>query len=154
LRTYDTNLKVNPPLRTATDREALRQAVLNGDIDCIASHHIPQHWDDKTCEFEYAKWGMIGLQTAFAVVQTTLPQLTDEQVVKLFSTNATSIFNLPAAIIQEGKGAAITLFSRTGKTLLTEENNKSKSGNTPSLNKALNGRVVGVINKGSLFLNK
>src|SRR3954466_4115457 len=119
LRSYDTNLKVKPPLRTPADRDALRQAVMEGYIDCIATHHIPQHWDDKTCEFEYAKPGMIGLQTAFAVVQTVLPQLTDEQFVKLFSTNAATIFNLPVATIQEGKRAELTLFKRTGKTVFT-----------------------------------
>ncbi|TKK66021.1 dihydroorotase [Ilyomonas limi] len=153
LRSYDTNLKVKPPLRTPADRDALRQAVLDGWIDCIATHHIPQHWDDKTCEFEYAKPGMIGLQTAFAVVQTVLPQLANEALTKLFSINAATIFNLPVATIQEGKRAELTLFNRSGKTLLTEENNKSKSGNTPFLNKELNGKVAGVINKGNLFLN-
>ena len=153
LRSYDTNLKVKPPLRTAADRDALRQAVADGYIDCIATHHVPQHWDDKTCEFEYAKPGMIGLQTAFAVVQTVLPQLTNEALTKLFSANARTIFNLPAATIKVGVRAEITLFSRTGNTLLTEESNKSKSANTPFLNKELNGRVVGTINKGVLFIN-
>jgi dihydroorotase len=96
---------------------------------------------------------MIGLQTAFAVVQTVLPQLTDEQLVKLFSVNSAKVFNLPLAAIQEGRRAELTLFSRTGKTILSEQNNKSKSGNTPFLHKELNGRVVGVVNKGDLFLN-
>jgi dihydroorotase len=153
LRSYDTNLKVRPPLRTAADRNALRQAVVDGFIDCIATHHVPQHWDDKTCEFEYAKPGMIGLQTAFAVVQTVLPQLTDEQLVKLFSINSAKIFNLPVNAIQEGRRAELTLFNRTDNTRLSEQNNKSKSGNTPFLYKELNGRVAGVINKGDLFLN-
>src|SRR4051812_27968920 len=126
LRSYDTNLKVKPPLRTAADRDALRQAVMDGYIDCIATHHIPQHWDDKTCEFEYAKPGMVGLQTAFAVVQTILKQLTDEQMVKLFSINSAKIFNLPVNAIQEGRRAELTLFNRTDNTRLSEQNNKSK----------------------------
>ena len=154
LRTYDTNLKVRPPLRTAADRSALRQAVLDGYIDCIATHHIPQHWDDKTCEFEYAKPGMIGLQTAFAVVQTVLPQLSNEDLTKLFSVNARTIFNLPPSLIKEGVGAEITLFNRVGKTLLSDEINRSKSNNTPFMNKELDGKVIGEINKGILFINK
>ena len=153
LRSYDTNLKVKPPLRTAADRDALRRAVLEGDIDCIATHHIPQHWDDKTCEFEYAKPGMIGLQTAFAVVQSVLPQLSNESLTKLFSANACSIFNLPPSVIKEGVHAEITLFNRGGSTVLTEENNRSKSGNTPFLDKQLNGKVIGAISKGNLFIN-
>ena len=94
LQSYNTNLKVNPPLRNRENMMALRNAVLNGDIDCIASHHIPQDWDSKTCEFEYAKFGMIGLQTAYAAVKTILPQLSEEQIVNLFSLNARKIFNL------------------------------------------------------------
>jgi len=86
-------------------------------------------------------------------VQTVLPQLTNEQVVKLFSINAANIFNLPVATIQEGKRAELTLFNRTGKMVLTESNNKSQSGNTPFINKELSGRVTGVVNKGDCFLN-
>ncbi len=94
LQTYDTNLKVNPPLRSRLDMMALREGVLNGTVDCIASHHLPQDWDNKTCEFEYAKNGMIGLETAFSVVNHLLPELSDNALVKLFSLNARNIFNL------------------------------------------------------------
>ena len=154
LQSYDTNLKVNPPLRTAADRTALQQAVADGWIDCIASHHLPQHWDDKTCEFEYAKPGMTGLQTAFAIVQTVLPDLSSDLLVNIFSANARKIFGLPETIIKEGQNAEITLFSREQNTTLTTENNKSKSLNTPLLNTKLKGKVVAVVNKGNLFLNQ
>ena len=153
LQDYDTNLKVNPPLRSKQDMLALRKAVINGTIDCIASHHIPQNWDNKTCEFEYAKNGMIGLETSFAVVNEVLPKLTTEQLIKLFSFNARSIFKIALHTIEEGADADITLFNRNKNTLLTKENIKSKSSNSPFLNKELKGKVIGIINKGQLFLN-
>ena len=153
LQDYDTNLKVNPPLRTRKDMLALREAVVNETIDCIASHHLPQDWDNKTCEFEYAKNGMIGLQTSFAAIQTILPQLSNDKLVKLFSTNAKSIFNLENNIIVEGAIAELTLFNRNQNSTLTKENNKSKSFNTPFANKQLNGKVLGTINKGNHFFN-
>ncbi|OIQ96016.1 dihydroorotase [mine drainage metagenome] len=150
---YDTNLKVNPPLRSKADMLALRKAVMAGTIDCIASHHMPQNWDNKTCEFEYAKYGMIGLETSFAVVNHVLPELTDRQLINLFSTNARNIFKIASATIEEGANAELTLFNRNKTSLLTKENIKSKSNNTPFINKELKGKVVGIINKGQLFLN-
>ncbi len=153
VQTYDTNLKVNPPLRTAADRTALQQAVTDGLVDCVATHHLPQHWDDKTCEFEYARPGMTGLQTAFVTVQTALPELSNERLVNIFSANARRIFGLPGATIEEGEKAELTVFTHGGKTILSAENNKSKSLNTPLLNRELTGTVVAVVNKGNLFRN-
>jgi len=150
---YNTNLKVNPPLRTKRDMELLKEAVLDGTIDCIASHHLPQDWDNKVCEFEYAKYGMIGLQTAYATVNHLLPQLSNEQIVKLFSSNACNIFGLPATNIAEGSAASFTIFSRTGNTVLNKQNNKSKSINSPFVDMPLTGKVIGVVNKGNIILN-
>ena len=154
LETYDTHLKVNPPLRSRNDMMALRDAVLKGYVDCIASHHIPQDWDSKTCEFEYAKNGMIGLQTAYAAIQTILPDLSAEKIASLFSTNARKIFGLNEIIIEEGNAAEFTLFSTKSKTVFTADNNKSRSSNSPFINTALNGYVAGVISKGKIILNK
>jgi len=152
LDTYDANLKVNPPLRSRADMLALRRAVEEGDIDCIASHHMPQDWDSKTCEFEYAQFGMIGLQTAYAAVQTACPGLSTEQLVKLFSLNARAIFGLDNATIAEGKAAEITLFNKEAFILL-KENIKSKSQNSAFIKMALSGKVVGIVSKGNLILN-
>lgn len=151
LVSYDTNLKLNPPLRTVSDRAALRLAVENGLVDCIATHHLPQNWDNKICEFEYAKSGMIGLQTAFAVVNTVLPNLSNEKIIALFSGNARNIFDLPTTHVSVGSKAELTLFSRTAETLLTAGNNQSKSANSPFLEKTLTGKAVGIVHKGKLF---
>ena len=153
LQTYDTNLKVNPPLRGKYDMLALREAVLNGTVDCITSHHLPQDWDNKTCEFEYAKNGMTGLETSFAVVNHLLPELTTDRLVKLFSLNARNIFNLPVTNISEGAEAELTLFSREGITNLTRQQLKTKSSNTPFLERELAGKVLGIINKGNPIIN-
>lgn len=153
LQTYDTNLKVNPPLRSKADMLALREAVLNGTVDCIASHHLPQDWDNKTCEFEYAKNGMTGLQTVFAVVNHLLPEISAKRINALFSLNARNIFGLPAVKIVEGAAADLSLFTKSGTTLLTKQQIRSKSFNTPFLDTELNGKVLGIIHKGNLILN-
>ncbi len=149
LRAYDTNLKVNPPLRSKEDREALRSAVSDGTVDCIATHHLPQHWDDKVCEFEYAKNGMIGLQTGFAIVQSLFPQLNIDRLIQLFSLNARAIFNLPSSKIEEGNCADFTLFTKEEQTLLTKDSLRSKSANTPFLNVSLGGKIKGIIINGT-----
>lgn len=154
LQTYDTNLKVSPPLRSRADMMALREAVRNGLVDCIASHHLPQEWDSKTCEFEYAKHGMIGLQTSFAAVKTAIPELSTNDIAALFSVNARKIFNLPVSTIYEGEVAEITLFNTDEENVFTREANKSKSYNSAFINKVLKGKVIGIYAKGSLILNK
>jgi dihydroorotase len=154
MQTYDTHLKVNPPLRSKADMLALREAVLNGVVDCIASHHMPQDWDNKVCEFEYAKNGMTGLETSFAVVNHLLPELTGNRIAQLFSLNACNIFHLPVTHIAEGTAADLTLFTLTGKTCISRAQLQTKSANTPFLERELNGNIVGTIHKGKLTLNQ
>src|SRR5439155_13604662 len=118
------------------------------------THHLPQEWDSKTREFEYAKNGMTGLQTAFAAVQTALPELTVTEIAALFSVNARKIFNLPIVTIAEGQPAEITLFNTDDESIFTKEEIKSKSYNSAFINKLLRGKVIGIYTKGSLILNK
>jgi len=154
LTDYDTNLKVNPPLRTIKDVEELKLGILDGTIDSIASHHFPQHWDNKTCEFEYAKFGITGLQTAFNIVQTAIPELTAMQIAGLFSYNARKLFKLETSSIEIGAKADITMFTQQGNTIFTKEMNSSKSLNTPFFNKKLKGKVIGTFYNNSLNINK
>ncbi len=154
MQQYDTNLKVDPPLRTRKDMMALRKATLNGVIDCISSHHLPQDWDSKTCEFEYAKCGMIGLQTSYAAANTALSNLDPEKIAALFSLKARNIFGLPHATIKEGNPADITIYDPMQNFSLTKANNKSRSSNSPFFDQVLSGKVIGIYTAGKLTLNK
>ena len=153
LKTYDTNLKVNPPLRTANDRKALQAAVLDGTIDCIASHHLPEDIDHKVIEVEYARYGMIGLQTAFSVVMKALPQLSAERAVELFCLAPRRIFGLPLPQLRIGMPAQCSLFSFDRTWSFTKTLNRSLSANSPFFEMQFAAKPLGIINKGSLFLN-
>lgn len=153
LVSYDTNLKVYPPLRTKKVVHALREAIMDGTIDCIATHHLPHEYDSKVLEFEYAKYGMTGLETAYAVIKTILPELKDEKLVAMLSSNPRKIFGLDQPVIESGKPCCISLFNPTQKWQFTEANIKSKSKNTPFIGKDFIGKPTGIINGEKVFLN-
>jgi dihydroorotase len=146
LTSYDTNLKVNPPLRSKEEREALKEAVLNGTIDCIASHHLPHEYDSKVTEFEYAKYGMTGLETTYAVICTALPGIKQERIVEMLSVNPRNVLGLAPAIIKEGHQAVLTLFEPAKKWTCTLPDIKSKSKNTAFMGRELTGKVTGIVN--------
>ena len=152
LTDYDTNLKVYPPLRDQSTVQALRKAVLDGVVDAVAAHHQPQEFDSKVVEFEYAKPGMSGLETAYAALRTALPDLTAERTVELLSSGPRAIFGLAQASITEGAEAVLSFFDPAGTTTLTASASKSK--NNPFLNKTLQGRVLGMLNGDRLHLNQ
>ncbi|MFT3701788.1 MAG: dihydroorotase [Agriterribacter sp.] len=151
LLSYDTNLKSNPPLRTPEHRDALLDAVKKGEIDIIASHHYPQEWDSKTCEFEYAGYGAIALETAFGVAGSV--GINADRWVEMCAINARNIFGLQAAEIKEQSIADITLFNPSETFLFDQKNIQSKSKNSPFVGKSLKGKVIGVINGDKLFLS-
>jgi dihydroorotase len=145
LASYDTNLKVNPPLRTIADRQALRDGLIKGWIDCIASHHIPHNYDHKVLEFEYAKNGMTGLETGYAVLQTLFPQLSAATWVNLFCTAPRRIFGLEQPRLAEGATARISLFQPGREWTVDATQQRSKSRNTAFDGKTLLGKPAGTI---------
>jgi len=154
LRTYDTNLKVTPPLRDANSQAALLQALLDGTVDCIASHHIPYNYDNKVCEFEYAKNGMTGLESLFgAVLSMVNGKWSIGTLVEKLSVAPREIFGLPVPVIEKGAAASLTLFNPDTAYVFDEGMIRSKSKNSAFVGKPLKGKVIGVINKEQLILN-
>lgn len=149
---YDTNLKVNPPLRTKEDRDALRIGIKNGSIDFIASHHQPQDWDHKVCEFQYAKNGMETLESVFGAVLAS--GISATSFVKMQTENIRSVFNLQLPSFQAGQKANLTLFLPEEEYIFEEKNILSKCKNNAFIQQKLKGRVIGIINKDKLYLNK
>ena len=149
LVTYDTNLKVNPPLRTKKDRDALRDGIKTGTVDFIASHHQPQDWDNKVCEFEYAKNGMEGLESVFGVAGAC--GISMEHFVKMQTEHIRSIFKIEETLIDTGKKANVTLFNPGVEYVFDEKDIVSKSKNNSFIGKKLKGKVIGIINGEKLF---
>lgn len=147
---YDTNLKLATPLRTAADREALQKAVEDGTVDCIASHHFPHHTDHKVVEFEYAKPGMIALETAFSLVRSSMPSLSLERLMELFSLGPRRLFQLPTPTIAKDQQARFSLFLPDADW--TPQSFASRSRNSPFIGKTLTGRPYGIIQEDKLFL--
>ena len=145
---FDTRYKVSPPLRTEADRQALIAGVLNSTIDMITSDHNPIDIEHKKMEFDLAKNGTIGLESAFGALLTVLPL---ETVVEKLTAGKT-VFQIENQSIQEGHKANITLFNPEGNSTFTKEHILSKSKNSAFLGNAMKGKVYGIYNQGKLVL--
>ena len=152
LLNYDTNLKVNPPLRTKEDNNALKEGIKNGTVDFIASHHQPQDWDHKVCEFEYAKDGMEGLESVYGAAR--ICGISPEGFVKMQAENIRTIFNLPVPVINTNEPANLTLFNTDEEYIFQEKNIYSKCRNNAFIGKTLKGKVIGIINGDKVFLSE
>ena len=153
LKDFDTNYKLNPPLRNKKDVQALRNGVENGIINAIVSDHLPQDNESKELEFDLAENGIINLQTSFCCALEALKEENIEVIVKCLSSNPRAILGIKEPEIAEGSEANLTLFSLSQETTFTEKSNNSKSKNSPFLNKTLKGKVLGVINGGKSYFN-
>ncbi len=148
LEEFDTRFKVSPPLKTESDRQALLTGILDGTIDLITSDHNPIDIEHKKMEFDLAKNGTIGLESAFGPLMTVLPlEIIIEKI-----TEGKSIFSIPTGSINEGEKANITLFNPEGSSAFSKENILSKSKNSAFLGTTLRGKAYGILNQGKLIL--
>lgn len=150
---FDTPLKVIPPLRARTDRNALIRGIKDGTIDCIVSNHEPVEEERKKMEFAYAAFGSTGLETAFALAHTACKgQIPLETIIQCLSTNPRQILGMPAPVIQEKEHANMTFFDPEIEWTVSAEHLKSKSTNAAALGRTLTGCVVGVVHKNTVHL--
>lgn len=141
LEGFDSNYKVNPPIRTKEDVQALIKGLKNGTIDMITSDHNPLDIEHKKLEFDKASDGMIGLETAFGALNSVLPL--DILIEKL--TLPKTVFSIPNHPIEIGQKADLTLFNPDVSYTFTEKNILSKSKNSPFIGKKLKGKVYQTI---------
>lgn len=143
---YDTNTKVNPPLRSREDVEAIRQAVSDGTIDVIASDHAPHGKHEKDVEYDYAAFGMIGLETSLALAITHLIDtklISWQGLIGLMSFNPATIIGLKnKGSLSVDSDADIAIIDPLKQWVYKEEDIKSKSKNTPFIGKTLKGKAV------------
>jgi dihydroorotase len=148
LEEFDTRYKVTPPLKTESDRQALLNGILDGTIDMITSDHNPIDIEHKKMEFDMAKNGTIGLESAFGALMTVLPL---ETIIEKFTVGK-AIFSIPNNSISEDEIANITLFNPEGNSTFSKKNILSKSKNSAFLGTNLKGKVYGILNQGKLIL--
>jgi dihydroorotase len=148
LSDFNTNFKVNPPLREKQDNDALVKALKDGTIDVIISGHTPHEEESKNLEFDIADFGMINLQT-FASNLVTLSQAVDiELLIEKITTNPRKLLGLDVPKIDVEEKANLTLFDPNKTWTFDEKVNLSKSRNSPWLNKEIKGKAVAVFNNG------
>ena len=153
VRGYDTNAKMNPPLRTPGDVESLREAVKDGTIDLIATDHAPHHYDEKEREFADAPNGIVGLETALGVIMTNLVEkgyLTFSDLVDRMACTPARIFKLPGGCLKRGTAADVTVFDPKLRWKVDPARFLSKGRNSPYTGMTLVGRAACTIVAGSI----
>ena len=154
---YNTNAKMNPPLRTADDVAALQEAVKDGTIDVIATDHAPHHYDEKEREFSDAPNGIIGLETALAVNLTWLvhPGILDVPLlIERMSCAPARLFRLPGGTLRKGAIGDVTVFDPDVAWTVDPSKFRSKGRNTPYANRELRGRVERTLVDGRIVFER
>jgi dihydroorotase len=145
---YDTNLKMNPPLREAADRDAMLEGVADGTVDLIATDHAPHHADEKMLEFDRAPFGIVGLETAVAIVFDRLVhtgRISLARMIELLSVNPAKVMGVSGGTLAAGVPADVTVLAPDMTTTILASQLRSKSKNTPFDGWELRGGVVATI---------
>ncbi len=156
VKSYDTNMKMNPPLRTQSDLYAILDGLKDGTIDCIASDHAPHSVEEKEAEFQFAPNGIIGLETQIGLAFSELYHkkvLTIVQLIEKFAINPRKILNLSIPEFKVGEIANLTILDLDAVWTVDLLKFKSKSRNSPFNKRLLTGRAVGVINNSQMLLD-
>ena len=151
LVSYNTNLKVAPPIRSQKDKKALINAVKNGTIDCIATDHAPHTIEEKEGTFDIAPFGMIGLETCFGAVNKVLvhdSNMSQMSLIKLLTVNPRKIMGIDQNLFAEGSHAEITIYDPNKTWKFSKNNIYSKSYNSPFIGIELKGKIKATIVKG------
>ena len=155
VRSFDTNTKMKPPLRTEENRQALLEGLKDGTIDVIASDHAPHTIEYKQTEYDAAAFGILGLETALGLIMNHIVGkdiLTITEMIEKMAVLPRKILNLPENRIEQGRQANFTLIDPDLSWTVDKQKNVSKSKNTPFHGWELKGRSVGVLNKGQIYL--
>ena len=154
---YDTNTKMNPPLREAADRDAMLDGIADGSVDAIATDHAPHHYDEKKVEYDHAPFGIVGLETAVPLALDRLVhtgRIRLSRMIELMSVNPARILNVTGGTLSEGAPADITIVAPDLKVRIEAARLRSRSKNTPFDGWQLRGGVAATIVGGRpLYVN-
>lgn len=151
---FDTDTKMNPPLRTKEDVAAMKEGLRDGTIDAIATDHAPHTIDEKEVEYTQAPFGIVGLETSVGLCLTELVEkkvLTLMQLIQKLSTNPRKILSLPTIRFKEGEVANITVIDPGLEWMVNTEAFHSKSKNSPFNGFSLKGKAIGIVNNGKVL---
>lgn len=153
LEDFDTNYKVNPPLREKSDLDALIAGLKDGTIDVLTSGHLPQDTESKVLEFDHADFGMINLQTFASQIASLSKQVDIHTLMEKVTHAPRKLLKLTIPTIEKDEKANLTLFNPAEKWVFTEEANRSKSKNSPWLGKEIVGKAKAVFNNSKHWMD-
>ncbi len=153
--TYNTNLKMNPPLRTPADTAALREGICDGTLDCVVTDHAPHALHEKECEFEIAPFGVVGLETSLPLMLTNLVstgKMSWQRLVEVMCVNPRKVARLEAVKVEAGSPADLTLIDPTIELEVTPELFCGKQHNSAFMGAKLTGRATDTVVAGKHVL--